>query len=98
MLFIFSSDITGVAVPVPNFFSYIPASDTDAAAVISNGIKKRLARSWSKFFINGKPIFNNGARSPPRNAPDCIVIDDWVFDSLVSNDKYLANALQRFGH
>ena len=45
MLFIFSSDITGVAVPVPNFFSYIPASDTDAAAVISNGIKKRLARS-----------------------------------------------------
>ena len=41
------------------------------------------------FFINGNPVFNNGLRSIWRNYPDCIILDSWVFDSLISVDEYL---------
>ena len=34
-----------------------------------------LANDLSTFFIKGKPIFSNGPKSPPRNPPDCTVLE-----------------------
>ena len=75
----------------PQIFLCIPAPA--AAAVNYNGIKTLLANDGSSFFINGKPIFSNESRNLPRNSPDCIILDSWVFDSLILADKLLAKAL-----
>ena len=32
----------------------------------------------------------------PKNPPDCIVLDNWVFDNLISVDKWFEKALWRF--
>ena len=69
-------------------FLWVPAS---TAAVNPNYIKILLANGWSTFFINGKPTFTNGPRRPPRNPPDSIVFDIWIFDSFI-----LINYLQKF--
>ena len=53
-------------------------------AVKPNGIKPLLGNGWITFFINGNPVFSNGPKSLPRNAPDCIILDNWVFDNLIS--------------
>ena len=37
-------------------------------------------------------FFSNGPRSPP----DCIIIDNRVFDDLILNDELFAKALARF--
>ena len=58
-----------------------------AAAVNPNGIKTLLANGLITLFINGNPVFSNGPRSLPRNRPDCITLDIWVFDNLISVDK-----------
>ena len=55
-----------------------------------------LANGLIKFFINGSPVFNNGPRSLPTYALDCIILDTWVFDNLMSVDELFANALRRF--
>ena len=83
--------------PDPKIFLCIPASAADAAAVNPNGIKTLLANGLITFFINGTPLFNNGPRSLPRNPPDCTILDNWVFDNLISTDDLLAKALWRFG-
>ena len=31
-----------------------------------------------------------------KNPPDCIILDNWVFDNLISVDKLFAKALRRF--
>ena len=82
--------------PDPNIFFCIPASAADAAAVIPKGIKTLLANGLITFSINGNPVFSNGSNNLPRNPPDCI-LDNWVFDNLISVDKWLAKALRRFG-
>ena len=87
MSFISSFDIISVVVPDPKIFLCIPASAADAAAVNPKGIKTLLANGLITFFINGNPVFSNGPRSLPRNPPDCIILDIWVFDNLVSVDK-----------
>ena len=69
----------------------------DAAAVSPNEIKTFLANSFITFFINGDPLFSNGPRILPRNVPDCIILDNWVFDNLISADELFASALLRFG-
>ena len=74
----------------------ISASPADAAAVHTNGIKTLLANYLITFFINGNPVFSNGPRSLPRNPPNCIILDNWVFDNLISVDDLLAKALLRF--
>ena len=79
-----------------NFFLCIPASAADGAAVNPKGIKTLLANGWITFFIKGNPVFSNGPRSLPRNPPDCIILDNWVFDKLISVDDLLAKALRRF--
>ena len=45
---------------------------------------------------NGNPVFSNGPSNLTRNPPDCITLDNWVFDSLISVDKWFAKALRRF--
>ena len=69
-------------------FLCIPASAADVAAVNPNGIK---------LFINGNPVFSHGPKSLPRNPPNCIVLDNCVFDNLISVDVWLAKALPRVG-
>ena len=46
--------------------------------------------------MNGSAVFRNGRRGLPRNPPDCIILDLWVFDNLISVDDLSAKALQRF--
>ena len=57
---------------------------------------KHLANGLITFFINGNPVFNNRPRSLPRNPPDCIILDIWVFDNLISADELFAKDLRRF--
>ena len=48
------------------------------------------------FFINGSHVFNNGPRSIPRNPPHCIILDNLLFENLISVDKLFVKALRRF--
>ena len=41
-------------------------------------------------------FFNNGPKSLPRNPPDGIILDNWVFDSLISADELFAKTWWRF--
>ena len=65
--------------PEPKIFLCITASAADAATVNPNGIKTLLANCLITSFINGNAAFSNGPRSPPRNLPDCIILDNWIF-------------------
>ena len=78
------------------FFLCITASAANAAAVNPKGIKILLGNGLITFFIKGNPVFSNGPRGLPRNPPDCLILDNWGFDKLVSVDDLLAKALQRF--
>ena len=69
------------------FFLCIPASAADAAAVNPKGIKTLLANGLITFYISGNPVFSYGPRSLPRNPFVCIILNNWVFDSLMSADK-----------
>ena len=69
-----SLNIISVVVPEPKIFLCIPALAADAAAVYPNGIKTLLANGLITFFIKGNPVFSYGARSLPRNPPDCIIL------------------------
>ena len=82
--------------PDPMIFLYIPAPAADAGAVNPKGIKTFLANGLITFFISGYPVFSNGPRSQPRNPPDCIILDIWVFDNLISFYDLPAKALRRF--
>ena len=73
-----------------------PVSATDAAAVNLNRIKILLAHGLITFFINGNPVFGNRLRSLPKNPPDCIILDNWIFDNLKSVDELFPKALQTF--
>ena len=55
-----------------------------------------LANGFIAFLINGNPVFSYGSKSLPRNPAICIILDNWVFDNLISVDKWFAKALQRF--
>ena len=78
----------------PKICLCIPASATDAAAVSPYGIKTLLGYGLIKFFVNGNPVFSNGLRSLPRTHADCIILENWVFDSLISVNKLFATALR----
>ena len=78
------------------FFLCIPASAVDAAAVNPRGIKTLLANGLITFFINGNPFFSNGPSNLPGSPPDCIILDNSVFDNLISADDWFAKALRRF--
>ena len=75
-------DIISVVFRDPKIFLCIPASAADAAAVNPKGIKKLLA---SGFYLLMVILFL--VSNLPRNPPDCIVFDNWVFDNLISADE-----------
>ena len=77
-------------------FFCIPASAADVAAVNLKGIKTLLANGLIIFFIKGNPVFSNGPTGLPRNPPYCTILDNWVFDELMSVDNLLAKSLRRF--
>ena len=91
-----SFDILSVVIPDPKIILWIPASAADAAAVNPNGIKALLANGLFIFFVNGNPGFSNEPRSLLRNPPDCIILNNWVFDNLISVDELFAKAYKRF--
>ena len=77
--FIYSIEIIYVIVPKMWSFIWIAASVTDAATANPIGMKALLANGVSIFFIKNKAVFSNGTRSPTKNAPDCTVLESWVF-------------------
>ena len=62
----------------------------DAAVISPKGIKILLTNGLITFFINENPVFSNGPSNLPRNPPDCIIFDNWVFDNLISVDEWFA--------
>ena len=90
-----SFDIISV-IPEPKIFLCITASAANVSAVNPNGVKTLLANELITFVINCNPVFNIGPRNIPRNTPDCIILNNWVFDSIISVDELIAKALQRF--
>ena len=77
------------------FFLSIPASAADAA-VNPKGINTILANALITFFIKGNPAFSNGPNNLPKYPPDCIILNNWVFDNLISADELFAKVLRRF--
>ena len=65
---------------------YTPSA-ADAAAVNPKGIKTLLANGLISFFVSGNPVFSNGPSNLLRNPPDCIILDNCVFDHLISADE-----------
>ena len=59
-------------------------------------LKKLITNVLVTFFINGNPVFNNGLSNLLRNPPNCNILDNWVFDSLISADELFAKDLRRF--
>ena len=89
-------DIISVAIPDPKNILWIPASPADTAAVNPNGIKTLLANGLFISSINGNTGFSNEPRSLLRNPPDCIILNNWVFENLISVDELFAKAYKRF--
>ena len=58
-----------------------------------DGISTTLANSLRAFFINDRPAFGNGPRTLPRNPPDCIILDIWIFDNLILFEKLFLKTL-----
>ena len=75
--------------PDSNFYFWIAASVSDAAAVNPNGIKMLLANGFNTFFIKGNTFFGNGPKSLPKNSPDCPILCNWVFDKFLLAMNYL---------
>ena len=82
--------------PDPKIFLCILASAADATAIYPNGIKTLLANGLIVLFIFGNPFLSNRPKSLPRNPLDCIILDNRVFDNLISLDVCLAEVLPRF--
>ena len=66
-------EIINAVIPDPKKLFRI-ASSVAAAAANHSGIKTLLANGLSTFFIKGKPVFDNGPKSPPKNPPDCPIL------------------------
>ena len=71
-------------------------SVSDAAAVNTNGIKMLLANDVSTLPIKGNAVFSNGPKSPPKNPPDCTILDNWVFENFILAVESFETALQLF--
>ena len=69
------------------FFLCILVSAADAALVNPRGIKSLLANDLITIFIYGNPVFSNGPSNLTSNSPDCIILNNLVFDSLIFVDK-----------
>ena len=89
-----SFDIISVVFLGPIISLSIPVSASDAAAVNPKAIKTLLANGLITIFIKDNPVFSNGPSNLPRNLPDCIILDNWAFDNLISVDERFAKALR----
>ena len=58
-------------------------------------IRTLLANAWITFLISGNTVPSNGPRRLPRNPPDCTILDNWAFDSLILIDELFVKDLQR---
>ena len=67
-------------------------SAADVASVNPKGIKALLTNGLITFFVNGNPIFSNEPRNLPKNPPDSVVLDNWIFDKLIPVDDLLPKA------
>ena len=67
-----------------------------SAAVNLKGIKTLWANGLITFLINGNPVLSNGPSNLSKDPPDCIILDNWVFDNFISADKWFAKDLRRF--
>ena len=81
--------INVVVFPDPNIFLCIPVSAADAAAVNSKGINILLANGLITFDNKGNSVFSYGPKNLPKILPDCIILDNWVFDNLILADELL---------
>ena len=61
---------------IQKVFFRIAPSVAVAAVVNPKGTKTLLANVLKTFLIKSKPVFSNGARSLPRNLPNCIILDN----------------------
>ena len=60
-------------------------------------IKALLANGLITLFISGNPAFSNGPRNLPRNPHNCIILlNNLVFDNLITVVELFSKALQRF--
>ena len=48
------------------------------------------------FFVNENSVFSIRPSSLPRKPLECIILDNWVFDTLIQADKLFAKAVQKF--
>ena len=78
------------------YFLCIHASAADAAAINPKEIKTLLPNGLITFFISGNPVFSNRPSNLPKNPPDCIILDNWVFGNLISADEWFVKDLRRF--
>ena len=79
--------------PNPNIFFWIAAPPVDTT-VNPNDIKMLLANGFSTFLSKDKPVLNNGPETLPRNSPNYIIIDSWVFKNFTLFDEALPNPFQ----
>ena len=75
-------------------FLWIAAPVAAAAAVNRYSIKPLLSNSFSIFPIKGNPVFNSGPKSLPKNASDCPILCNWVFDNFVLAEELFTKALR----
>ena len=78
-------------IPNPNIFFWI--ADTTANP---NDLKMLLANGFSTFLSKDKPVLNNGPETLPRNSPNYIIIDSWVFKNFTLFDEALQNLSKFF--
>ena len=78
------------------FFLHIPASTADVSTVNPKEIEALLANGVITLFIKGNPVFSNEPRSLPTNTPDCIILDNGVFNNLISVNDFFGNSIRRF--
>ena len=50
----------------------------------------------STFPIKGNPVFSNGPKILPKNPPDCPILWNWVFESVILPEELFAKTLQSF--
>ena len=91
-----SFENTNAAMPYPKNFFWIAPFVAVTAVVNPKGTKTLLANVLKTFLIKSKPVFSNGARSLPRNPPNCIILDNWVFESFTLTDEPFGKALRIF--
>ena len=90
--FVSSWEVDNVVVPDQNIFLWITEFVAVAAAVDPNGIKTLLIA----FPIKGKPVFCNGAKSLPKNPPDCPILCNSVFDDFILAEELLVKTFWSF--